>query len=569
MTHKSARAAALAPCLAFLAVVAVLAGCSPGSAPLAKVGDKTITAEEFERAAQGNALQYPAEPNTAKAMLLEDLVRREMMLRASRDHGSDSSTYARAHRADLEERTLLQALYDQLGPRDVAVSEGEARAFWAMRNTEADASIIYAIDGNTARGALGMLSAGMPFETVADQINSPGVVPPGGRLGPVTPGSLLPPLDAALLSQPLGQVGGPYETPQGWFLMRVNNRRPRRQAGFEEQSSSLSEIIRQRKNRQALANGVSGLKQAYHLAVSTGAPQQLFRVIGGLVQGGSPPPASELKANVLATWDGGKYTLDQAIADLQRSDRPKPQASNVSALATWIEGQGTLRIALAEAKRRHLGEDVDVARRLRNEWEQYLLEGEYAAATIHVGNPSPAEVAAAYEQVKSQFTVLQQANVVWIADADSAKAFAVARHAGHGGGTLKEAVAMADPSMTAHEESITFPSTDPRWASMQTRFSRMQPNEFTGPEPSADGWRIVQLIDKKQESMPFEKLPEQVKQSLTSRLYEMAREKAFNAYADSLKAVMKPIPVPENLARVRWPSAGATTALPPGLSLPQ
>jgi hypothetical protein len=364
-------------------------------------------------------------------------------------------------------------------------------------------------------------------------------------------------------------VGGPYETPQGWFLMRVNNRRPRKQAGFEEQQSSLSEIIRQRKNRQALANGVSALKQEYHLAVSTGAPQQLFRIIGGLVQGGSPPPLSEQKTTVLATWDGGKYTLDQAIADLQRSDRPKPQASNVSALSTWLEGQGTLRIALAEAKRRHLGEDADVARRLRNEWEQYLLEGEYTAATVHVGNPAPAEVAAAYEQVKGQFTVLQQANVMWIADADSAKAFAVARHAGHGGGTLKEAVAMADPTMTVHEESIAFPSTDPRWASMQTRFSRMQPTEFTGPEPSADGWRIVQLIDKKQESMPFEKLPEQVKQSLSGRLFEMAREKAFNAYADSLKAVMKPIPVPENLARVHWPSAGATTALPPGFSLPQ
>ena len=327
MTHKSVRAAALALCPA---VLALLAGCSPGSAPLAKVGEKSITVADFERAAQGNALQYPAEPNTAKAMLLEDLVRREMMLRAAHDHGSDTSSYARAHRADLEERTVLQALYDQLGPRDVAVSEGEGRAFWAMRNVVADASVIYAIDGGSARMAQGMLAAGMPFETVANQVNSPGVVPPGGALGPIIPGSLLPPLDAALLSQPIGQVGGPFETPQGWFLLRVNGRTPRTQAGFEEQQASLTEIIRQRKNRQALANGVRDLKDAYHLQVVTGAPQLLFRVLGALVQGGTPPPAAEQKSTVLATWDGGQYTLQDAIADLQRTGRPKPQAPMVA-----------------------------------------------------------------------------------------------------------------------------------------------------------------------------------------------------------------------------------------------
>ena len=574
MTLSPLRAATLAPIARLVLLVllvvlmATLAGCSPGGSPLAKVGEKTITADDFNRAAEGNALQYPAEPNTAKKMLLEDLVRREMMLRAAHDRGLDTTRYAVAHRAELEERTLLKALYEQIGPRDIGVSDGEARAFWAWRATEAEASVIYAVDAMTARMAQAMLANGMPFTEVANRINMPGMVPPGGALGYVTPGSLLPPLDGALLTQPIGRVGGPYETPQGWFLLKVEQRRAHKQVSFEEQQSSLTELIRQRKNRQALTNGVRDLKQAYHVQVVAGAPQMLYRRFSDLLAGNAPPPLAQQKAAALATWDGGAYTFDQAIADMERSDRPKPQVNNVPSIASWLEGQATYHVALAEAKRRHLTEGGDLARRLRNEWEQYLLEAEYAGATVRVGAPTPAEVAAAYEQVKAQFPMLKQAHVLWLADADSAKAFAVVRHVGHGGGTLRDAVQMADSSLTVKEETIAFPTQDTLWAALQTRFARMSPTEFTGPEPSPIGWRIVQLLDKQQESMPYEQLPEQVKQSLSGRVYDLAREKAFNTYVDSLRSVLKPIPVPENLARLRWPGAGAVTRMPIGAGAP-
>jgi len=532
----------------------VLAGCSPGAKPVAKVGDRTLTVDDFVRAATGNELQYPAPPEQAKAALLEDLVRRELMLQSAHLHGDDTTLIARNFQRTTEERIVLQTLYERLAPPDPGVSEAETREFWKWRGEQGDAHLIYTTDRRTIEAAAGELSRGVPFTQVANEFNMPGMLPPGGALGKVVPGSLISPLDQALRSLPLHQVGGPYETSQGWFLLMVSERgaAPRPALGLEQ--SKLAEIIRQRKVRQTMGNALMALKREYHARIEPGAPQKIFQVLTPYRVGGETfTPTPEERRMVLARWDGGTYTLDDAMADLLRPDNQKPSASLLPAIEAWLEGRMLTRLALAEAGRRHLREEPAIARRIRSEVERYVLESEYSDAVHDVGEPDEAALRAAWDAVKGQYTQVQQVHLQSIVVPDSVLAWTIASHGGHGGGSLADAAKMADPSLHVTDQTIHFPTTDSTWVPMQSAFARMAPREWAGPDRVAGGWRLMQVVDKVQGAPAFESLPPQAKQSLAANVLQMTREKRFTEYSDSLRRTLRPVLFAENLRSLPWP----------------
>src|SRR5690349_3491137 len=76
-------------------VFALLAGCADRGNVLARVGQQTITVEDFNDAAGPVAAQMPGPPDSAKRMLLDDLVRRALLIEeARRRHLIPDSTLA-------------------------------------------------------------------------------------------------------------------------------------------------------------------------------------------------------------------------------------------------------------------------------------------------------------------------------------------------------------------------------------------------------------------------------------------------------------------------------------------
>ena len=60
--------------LAVVLLAGLVAGCGGGGDVLARIGDETITVDDFERAARGVASRYGNHPDSSKALLLEDLI---------------------------------------------------------------------------------------------------------------------------------------------------------------------------------------------------------------------------------------------------------------------------------------------------------------------------------------------------------------------------------------------------------------------------------------------------------------------------------------------------------------
>jgi hypothetical protein len=78
------------------------------------------------------------------------------------------------------------------------------------------------------------------------------------------PGSLLGPLDDSVAMSPIGRVVGPFDAlGQGWFVLRVEERRPAKVVPLEAQKSTLADLIKQRKQRAAAGKAVRALRTRY------------------------------------------------------------------------------------------------------------------------------------------------------------------------------------------------------------------------------------------------------------------------------------------------------------------
>lgn len=559
MNRHAVRAALLA-----LPIALALTGCTADDRPVARVGKRTIDTREFLRRVQGSEMQYPAIAAQAREAALQDLVKGDMLVLAARSRGDDTTAIYRNMERQLTDQALAMAITDQLAPASVGVTEGEARELWRWSQTRVDVQLVYVVDAQSARLAKGSLDAGEPFAAVADRWGVKGMMPNDGHLGFVTPGSLITPLDQALLTQKVGEPGGPYETPQGFFFLLVKSREKNSDLQpFETQVSTLMERIRNRKRMMARNAGLLRIEREYRGEIVPGAPQLLFRYLTQFRVSDQQPwePNAGERAQPLARWNGGVLTFGDVLSDLQNPDIQKPAASMLPAIEAWLRGMMRTRIVLAEARRRHLQDDPVLRQRVRTQLDQSLAQGEYTAAIQNVPPPSLEEVRAMWNTMKANYEQLDRARVQVVIVPDSAKAALIGQHGGHAG-TLADAVRMADPALAAQELTITFPTPDPEVMALQNRFLRMAPGDWMGPERVPGGWRLLQLQDKVQGPREFEQLAPELAQSVASNAWEIARSKRLDAVLDSLRKEFKPILLLDNLAKIDWPPAGRTGGMP-------
>ena len=554
-THRIPSRAALA----LLLLALPLAGCADDPDVLARVGRATITRADFLAAAQGGALSYPGPPDSAKARLLEDLVRRELMVQGALGAGFHQDTSFLDLRGRLEEQAIRDRLLSTIGRVATPVSEGEVAEFHRWRSKETRARMIYLYNQAMGRAARADLDAGVPFELVADRYNPAGVLPPGGDLGFVTPGALIEPIDTAVRTAAPAAIVGPFESPgQGWFIVKVIERRDRAQGTLEESAPMLGEMLRQRKQRAVMTRAIGNLRREYGVTLRRDAGQQLIATVtpsGSTFESQMQTPtlSEAQRALVLADYRGGVYTMGDAIADWNRADQSRPNLQVLPSVENWLEGMTLERAAKIEARRRLYQEEDDVRRMVRERGNNQLLESYYTAAVASRATATGADVRAVYDRRADSFVNLEGVRLLAVVLPDSASAAQLIGHAGHAG-TLREAAAMAAPQARVRDVRLRLPTTEAPWDRLQSSFPGMTPGEYSGPHPVPGGWLVLQLRDKDQHRRGFEELPEDIRRFLENEAAEMAREARLAQLTDSLR---REIPVrtwPERLRRIAWPS---------------
>jgi hypothetical protein len=539
-----------------LLLLAALAGCGSDADVLARVGSQTIRRDDFLSAAQLLSNRYPGPPDSAKVHLLQDLVDREVMVQGALREGLHRDTTFLDYRRHLEEQMLRERYFGDLGAIGAKVSDAEVAQVWRWRATESRARVIFTPSAPEIRAAAAELRRGADMGAIADRFNPPGFTPPGGNIGFVPPGMLQNPIDDAVRTGPIGVVQGPLEAPgQGWFLIRVEERRPRAtRPSLEQERPMLVSIIRQRKQREIVLRGLARLSADYGVRVAQGAAQDLIaRIMPYNIRGEDPPPLTATESSrVLVAWEGGVYTMGDAFQDLRNGQIPRPNFNIMPTVERWLELRAIERTALTEALRRQLNQDPDLQRALRERLNDYLLEGYVAREVLARSAVSDSDVRALYAHAGPAPMKLRQASFLAAMIRDSASAAQLAATARQAGG-LREAVTAAGLGSRVRAESLTFPTDNPLYQGMESSLAPLEIGSYAAI-PAPGGWLVVQLQNKAMTPQSFENLSADERGQLQSLAVDRKRAARLAALTDSLKREI-PIAVHwKRLARLPWPA---------------
>ena len=547
-----------------LAALFAVAGCSPDSGALARVGTQTIRKDDFVAVAQLLRARYPGPPDSAKVLLLKDLVDRELLVQGALREGMHQDTTFLDYRRQLEEQLLRQSYYDRIGALGARVSDAEIAELHRWREQESRARLVFTTSENAARAALGQIRAGADFGQVADRFNPRDYTPPGGDIGFVSPGMLQNPLDDAVRTAPLGTLVGPLEAVgQGWFVLRVEERRPRQQQPLEAEHAMLGTVLQQRKQRQILVRALDALRRDYQVRVTPGAGQTLIgRVLPYALQDLNPPVLTPGESgHILVSYDGGVYTLGDAFRDMSSGQTQPPSFNVLPAVERWLEVRALERAAVLEALRRKLDQEPALQRQLRERLNDYLLEGYVGREVLARSAVTPEDLRAAYGRAGISPMRVEQARFQAVMLRDSASAAQLAATVRQVGG-LREAVGTAALGVRVVTENVEFPTAHVFWSSLEAPFRMLEPGDYAGPIEVPGGYVIAQLVSKNMVAQTFESLPQETLAELEHHALEYKRSQLLAQLSDSLRRVIPIATWPERLRRVPWPEA------PPAFTTP-
>jgi peptidyl-prolyl cis-trans isomerase SurA len=89
----------------------------------------------------------------------------------------------------------------------------------------------------------------------------------GGPMGTFGEGELAEPFISAVAGLTVGQVSDVVETPQGFHILRLDEKNPGRIPAFEEVRDRISSMILERKRKEAISGWTEKLKKEAHIEV--------------------------------------------------------------------------------------------------------------------------------------------------------------------------------------------------------------------------------------------------------------------------------------------------------------
>jgi len=189
---------------------------------------------------------------------------------------------------------------------------------------------------------------GADFAALARQYSQDASKDSGGDLGFFGKGQMVPQFEEAAFALQPGQVSPVVQSPFGYHVIKVEEKRSRPLGNDKEQ---FRQYLVQRSQQGAVQHYVDSLRTAASVKLESGAAARVKEMA-------KSPEDRGGASRKLATWNGGVLTAGDLREEMagappealkQLSDAPD------SAVNEILKGQATKRLLLAEARRRNLG----------------------------------------------------------------------------------------------------------------------------------------------------------------------------------------------------------------------
>ncbi len=539
----------------FIAGLMYFSGCGPSQNTVATVGSRKITKNDFKEILKQRfpgRTSFASVDSAAKMRVLNQAIREELKVNAAYDMGldKDDEYVSQMH---LQEGSILgnkyfeRVIVDKLFPEDVV------RADFEKQKDEVKAShILIGYRGSQgskakrskeealalAKDVARQAKNGADFAQLAVKYSEdPSVSRNKGDMGYFTWGRMVDAFQKAAFSMKPGEISDPVETPYGFHVIKVEDRRPNPKFN-EEQYESQKLPIKKRLYFTMKDSAVSmwkhhmeALKKKHGLKFLDDNIKKVAEIGKEKKKGGDITPdafSDEDKAIVLAEWDEGKVTLNDLflfyygkrfnylLRALGSADQLKREADNVA----------FQDIIIYEARQMGVDKDPQVKSRLEQAKRRQLGVMAYHKGVTDKANPSEEDIRKYYDEHANEFTQPAQIEIWEIYLKDKKKADKVARLARAGRNFEKLAVKYSEDAMTKTKKGYIGYRAENRRGAVSKKAFEVGENKVAGPVKYRNGWIVLKTGKKKPKTVrSFEKSYQQAKTRARNTMIKSLRDK--------------------------------------------
>lgn len=233
-------------------LVALLGGaCQVATAQpaVATVNGVSVPAALLEHVVRNNAKQDIKDTSELRQVIRNELIIREVLSQEATRRGLDKTEEAKNQLFLLRQNYLTELLMaDHLEKNPV--SNEEVRKEYDRQAAQLTGVQQYKIsnvvlaDEADAKTALARLKKGERFEVVAREMSLDASKQQGGDMGWLLADQIVPLISNVVVNLPKGAtVAAPIQTPSGWHVIRLDDKRPYAVPGFEESKERVRQIL--------------------------------------------------------------------------------------------------------------------------------------------------------------------------------------------------------------------------------------------------------------------------------------------------------------------------------------
>lgn len=346
--------------------------------------------------------EVPADPQVVRA-LADVWIDYALLATALAEDSTLSALDLNAFVEPAREMILISKLHDEVIQADTAFTEAQLEEAWLTDGpsvelharhilirppaeaTPAQRDSVRALIESVQERA----AAGVDFAQLAAQYSQDGSAQNGGDLGYFGRGRMVAPFEEAAFQLQPGEVSGVVETPFGYHVIKVEDRR---QPELGEQREDFRQFLVQRAWQEAETAYMDSLSQAAGVEVRPGGLAVVRELAGR--------PETQLRGRAaertISTYEGGSFTAGEFL-EFIRTQPPQVQGSFAAAtddqLAAAVEQLTRKELLLEQARQRGLSlseeEEASIRDSARAEIRQIVqltaigggMAGEPAAAT--------------------------------------------------------------------------------------------------------------------------------------------------------------------------------------------
>ena len=240
--------------LLFSAVSAQTKANVSGIASIGSVNGKDIDAKNFEQIIKNNVANGLEDTEQLRAAVKEELITRQVMLQEVSRLGLDKTPEAVYGVNFVKDNFLIDYLLKSYEAKhsitdEMIKSEYDRQLALIGEPSEAMQYLVRAIVTQTeadARSVISDLKKGSDFLQLAKSKSIDPSKTNGGDLGWVLPAQVMPALGTVMVNLKPGSYSAlPIQTPNGWYVLRVEDKRPFKIPSFEESKATLIQTLQQ------------------------------------------------------------------------------------------------------------------------------------------------------------------------------------------------------------------------------------------------------------------------------------------------------------------------------------